>query len=114
MDADMYFEVLKAAFLPYVKNMQDFHFYWDSPLFWAGFMILYLILERGMAWNIGKAFFFCAITSSILLGATWLEKPLMDLFTVQGNAGFDPFILKVATVTAVSVVVMYFVFVDNS
>ncbi len=114
MDTNMYFEVLRAAFLPYVKSMQGFHFYYDNPLFWAGFMILYLILERGMAWNIGKAFFFCATISSILLGTTWLEKPLVDLFTVQEHSCFDPFILKVASVTAVSVVVFYFVFVDNS
>lgn len=111
---DMYFEVLKTAFLPYIKNIQDFHFYYDNPLFWAGFMVLYLILDRAAAWSVGKAFFFCAIISSILLGATWLEKPLVDLFTIQEHTGFDPFILKVATVTVISVVVMYFVFVDNS
>jgi len=111
---DMYFEVLKAAFLPYVKSMQGFHFYCDNLLFWAGFMVLYLILTRGVDWNIEKAFFFCAIIISILLGTTWLEKPLVDLFTVQEHAGFDPFILKAASVTAVSVVVFYFVFVDNS
>lgn len=111
---DMYYEVLKTAFLPYIKSIQGFHFYYDNPLFWVGFMILYLILEKGLYWNVGKAFFFCAIIASILLGTTWLEKPLIDMFTIQEHSGFDPFILKVASVTAVSVVVFYFVFVDNS
>ena len=111
---DMYYEVLKTAFLPYIKSIQGFHFYYDNPLFWAGFMILYLMLERAAAWSVGKAFFFCAIISSILLGTTWLERPLADLFTVQERSGFDPFILKAGSVTAISVVVLYFVFIDNS
>lgn len=110
----LYYEALKAAFLPYIKSIQEFHFYWDNLLFWAGFLVLYLILEIFRDWNRSKAFFFCAIIASILLSTTWLERPLIDMFTVQGHSCFDPFILKAASITVISVVVLYFVFVDNS
>ena len=110
----LYYETLKTAFLPYIKSIQDFHFYYNNPLFWVGFMVLYLILEIGVDWCISKAFFFCAINASVLLFATWLEKPIMEMFTMQGYpGGFDPFILKVATIAVVSIVTMYFVFIDN-
>ncbi len=79
-------------------------------------MVLYLILKIGRSWNQGKAFFFCISIASILLATTWLEKPLIDMFTVQGYAagGFDPFILKIASFTMISITIVYFVFVDNS
>ncbi len=78
-------------------------------------MVLYLMLEIGRSWSPGKAFFFCASVASILLGATWLERPLMGMFTIRGYAGgFDPFILKVASLVMISITIVYFVFVDNS
>jgi len=114
MNIVLYYEALKTTFLPYIKSIQDFHFYYNNPLFWAGFMVLYLILELGVDWRISKAFFFCAINASVLLFTTWLEKPIIKMFTIQGHSGgFDPFILKAAALTVVSVVIMYFVFVDN-
>jgi hypothetical protein len=116
MDMVLYIEVLKTTFLPYIKSIQSFHFYYTNPLFWVFFMVLYLILGIGRNWNQGKAFFFCISIASILLAATWLEKPLIDMFTVQGYAagGFDPFILKVASLVMISITIVYFVFVDNS
>ena len=114
MDMSLYYEALKTAFLPYIKSIQDFHFYYSNPLFWAGFMVLYLILEIGLDWRISKAFFFCAINASVLLFATWFEKPIIEMFTIKGvPGGFDPFILRVATLTVVSIVTMYFILVDN-
>ncbi len=116
MDMALYIEVLKTIFLPYIKSIQSFHFYYTNPLFWVFFMVLYLILGIGRNWNQGKAFFFCISIASILLATTWLEKPLIDMFTVQGYAagGFDPFILKVASLVMISITIVYFVFVDNS
>nr|MBU1328801.1 hypothetical protein [Candidatus Omnitrophota bacterium] len=116
MDIVLYIGSLKTVFLPYIKSIQSFHFYYNNPLFWVFFMVLYLILWIGRSWNRGKAFFFCISIASILLATTWLEKPLIDMFTVHGYAvgGFDPFILKVASLVMISIIVIYFVFVDNS
>ena len=78
-------------------------------------MALFLILEIGWSWGPGKSFFFCLTIASVLLGATWVEKPLIDIFSIQEHGGgFDPFILKVASLVAVSIIIVYFVFVDNS
>ncbi|MCX5693161.1 MAG: hypothetical protein NTX47_05730 [Candidatus Omnitrophica bacterium] len=106
-------EALKTAFLPYIKNIQDFHFYYNNPLLWAFFMVLYLLLEIGKGWSPGKAFFFCASIASILLGATQLAA---KTFTIQGYAAYsiDPFILKVASLILISLVIVYFVLIDNS
>ena len=111
MDMALYIEALKISFLPYVKSIQSFHFYYDNLLFWVFFMVLYLMLEIGRSWSPGKAFFFCISIASILLATTWLEKPLIDMFTVQGYAagGFDPFILKVASLVIISITIVYFV-----
>lgn len=115
MDINLALEALKTSFLTYIKNIQDYHFYYNNPLFWVFFMILYLILKIGISWNSGKAFFFCASIAFILLGTTWLEQPMIDMFTIRGySGGFDPFILKVASFVTVSITVIYFLFVDNS
>lgn len=111
MDMDLYIEVLKTTFLPYIKDIQGFHFYYNNPLLWVFFMVLYLILEIGRSWSPRKAFFFCVNIASILLGATWLEKPLIDMFT---KGVFNLFILKIFSLVMISIVVIYFVFVDNS
>ncbi len=78
-------------------------------------MVLFLVLEIGRSWNEGKAFFFCAIISSVLLGATRIEGPLIKIFTIKGyQGGFDPFILKMAVFIVIAVVIIYFVFIDDS
>jgi len=108
-------EVSKAAFLPYFKDIQNFNFYFHNPVFWVFFMILFLMLEIGRSWSPGKAFFFCTSIAFTLLGSKWIEKPMTDLFTIKGYpAGFDPFILRVAAFVVISVITIYFVFVDNS
>jgi len=115
MDINLTLEALKTSFLPYIKSIQSYHFYCNNLLFWVFFMVLYLILGIGRNWNQGKAFFFCVSIASILLATTWLEKPLINMFTIQGYAvgGFDPFILKVASLVMISIIIVYFVFVDN-
>ena len=108
-------EALKAAFQPYIKDILGFHFYYSNPLFWAFFMALYLFLEIRWSWSPGKAFLFCAIVSSILLGSTWIERPIIETFTIPGYTVYnlDPFILKVASLISISIVTVYFLFVDN-
>jgi hypothetical protein len=115
MSIIMVSEALKMAFLPYIKSIQDFHFYYNNPLFWAFFMVLYLFLEIGWNWSPGRAFLFCAIMVSILLGVTYIEKLIIKTFTVQGYTAYilDPFILKVASLILISMVTIYFLFVDN-
>jgi hypothetical protein len=115
MDAVVYIDVLKATFLPYFKDIQNFNFYFHNPIFWVFFMTLFLFLEIGRSWSPEKAFFFCTSIAFTLLGIKWIEKPMADFFTVQGYpSGFDPFILKIAALVIISVTVIYFVFIDNS
>jgi len=117
MDIAIYLETLKTAFLPYFKSIQDYHFYYDNLLFWALLLSLYLTLETWFNWSHNKAFFFCANISLVLLGSTWLEKPVMSVFAAAQEevmADFSLFILKVASLIILSLVVLYFVFVDNS
>lgn len=109
----LYTEVLKTSFLPYVKSIQGFHFYFNNPLFWAFFMILFLMLEIGWSWSQGKAFFFCLTIAMILLGTTWFEKFMMGAF-VNLNGAFDPFLIKVLSLIVISAVIVYFVLIDNS
>lgn len=115
MDTALYIEVLKTSFLPYVKDIQNFNFYFHNPVFWMFFMVLFLVLEIARSWSSGKAFFFCASIAFTLLGSKWIEKPTIALFTIHGYpAGFDPFILKMAVFVVISMITIYFVFVDNS
>jgi hypothetical protein len=116
MNVDIALEALKITFLPYIKSMQDFHFYYDNPMLWVFFMAVYLFLKAWRGWSHPKAFFYCASIIFVLLGATWIEKPLADIFTVPGYASsaFDPFILKMAILILTAVITVYFVFIDNS
>lgn len=115
MDQFLYIEMLKISFLPYFKDIQNFNFHFNNPVFWVFFMVLFLFLEIARSWSPGKAFFFCASIAFTLLGATWIEKPMTNFFTIHGYArGFDPFILKMACFVIISVTVIYFVFIDNS
>ena len=116
MSISIAIDTLKTIFLPYIKSIQDFHFYYNNPVLWISFMVLYLLLRIWRSWSHPKAFFYCAGITSVLLGATWIEKPIVRMFTIPGYAagGFDPFILKVAALILVSVITVYFVFIDNS
>jgi hypothetical protein len=109
-------DALKITFLPYIKSMQNFHFYYNNPMLWVFFMVLYLLLKTVRSWSHPKAFFYCAGITSVLLGVTWIEKPLAKIFTVPGYAAYsiDPFMLKMAALVLVSVITLYFVFIDNS
>ena len=114
MDAALCIEVLKTTSLPYIKDIQNFNFYFQNPVFWVFFMVLFLILEIARSWSPEKAFFFCTSIAFTLLGSKWIEKTMIDFFTIQGySAGFDPFILKIAAFVVISVITIYFVFVDN-
>ena len=115
MDAALCIEVLKTTFLPYFRDIQNFNFYFHNPVFWVFFMILFLMLEIGRSWSPGRAFFFCASIAFTLLGSKWIEKPTIGLFTIPGySAGFGPFILKIAAFVIIFLIVIYFVFIDNS
>jgi hypothetical protein len=116
MSVNIVLDTLKAAFFPYIKSIHSFHFYYNNPLVWVGFMILYLILEIGISWSPSKAFFFCVSVASILLGITWLERSLIKVFTIPGYEAYslDAFVLKIISLVLISIVIVYFVFVDNS
>jgi hypothetical protein len=109
-------EALKVTFLPYIKSMQDFHFYYDNPMLWVFFMVAYLFLKVWRGWSHPKAFFYCTSITFVLLGATWIEKPLVKIFTISGyeTSGFDPFILKMGALILIAVITVYFMFIDNS
>lgn len=78
-------------------------------------MVLFLMLEIGWSWSPGKAFSFCTIVAFTLLGSKWAEKPIVDFFTIQGySVVFDPFILKIAAFILISVITIYFVFIEDS
>lgn len=112
MSIIMVLDALKAVFLPYIKNIQDFHFYYNNPLVWVLFMVLYLWLERGRSWTPNKAFFFCAAITSVLLGATRLAA---KTFTIAGYAPYslDPLIINIASIVLISLIAVFFVFIDN-
>jgi len=113
MDIALYIEVLKTTFMPYIKSIQGFRFYYNNPLFWVFFMALFLALEIGRSWSVEKAFLFCVSAAAVLLGATWLERSIAETFVKPGES-FDPFIIRVFTFIAVSAVTIYFVMIDNS
>ena len=114
MDAVLYIDTLKTTFLPYIKDIQNFNFYFYNPVFWVFFMILFLMLEIIWSWSSGKAFLFCTSIAVTLLGSKWIEKPMMNFFTIQGySINLDPFIFKMAAFIIVFVIVIFFVFVDN-
>lgn len=111
-DMLFYLEVLKTTFMPYIKDIHSFHFYYNNPLFWVFFMVLYLILEIGRSWSPGKAFFFCIIIAMVLLGTTWFEIYIANTFVKPGET-FDPFIIRMLSLVMLSAVVLYFLLVDN-
>ena len=119
MDMDLYIEALKVSFLPYLKSIQGFHFYFDNPLFWVFFMALYLGLTIGWSWSGNKAFFYCAAIALILLDSTWFKNFMANSFVRPGEkigslAIFDPSMIKIMTLCAVSAATIYFVLIDNS
>ena len=113
MDMSVEIESLKTTFLPYIKNIQDFHFHYNNPLIWVFFMTVFLILVWFRGWSHRKAFSFCLTMSLILLGMTWMEKSIRGVF-VRPDESFDPFIIRVVSLVVISAVALYFAFIDNS
>ena len=113
MDMSIEIESLKTTFLPYIRSIQDFHFYYNNPLIWVFFMTVFLMLVWFRSWSHGKAFSFCLTTSLILLGMTWMEKSIRGAF-VRPDESFDPFIIRAVSLVVISVAVLYYAFIDNS
>jgi hypothetical protein len=113
MDIAPYIEILKTTFIPYIKDIHGFHFYFNNPLFWVFVMVLYLILEIGRSWSPGKAFFFCVSIAIVLLGATWFERLIAATFAAPGE-NFDPLLIRVLSLIILLVAILYFVLIDNS
>jgi len=111
-DVVFYLEVLKTTFMPYIKDIQGFHFYYNNPLFWVFFMVLYLILEIGRSWSPGKAFFFCVIIAIVLLSTTWFEMFIASTFVKPGET-FDPLIIRMLSLVMLSAIILYFLLIDN-
>ncbi|MDP2911812.1 MAG: hypothetical protein Q8N76_05730 [Candidatus Omnitrophota bacterium] len=106
-------ESLKTTFLPYVKSIQDFNFHYSNPLILVFFMTVFLMLVWFRGWSRRKAFFFCLTMSLILLSMTWAEKSIRGIF-VRPDESFDPFIIRVVSLVAISVTMLYYTFIDNS
>src|SRR3989338_8526424 len=101
MDIALYIETLKTTFLPYVKSIQDFHFYYDNPLLWLFFITLFFLLVWFRDWSRRRSFSFCLASALVLLTATWVEGSMAGAFSRAGES-FDPFIIRALFILALS------------
>lgn len=111
MDIQIDLNTLRPVFLPYINSLRDFHFSYRNPVFWLFLLIVCLILLR--FWQPKKTISFCLTIAVILLAATKIERIMAQALARQGGV-FDPFIIRIMLFIVVSIVGIYFVFIDNS
>lgn len=113
MDIAALSDTLKTTFLPHIKSIQSFHFYYNNPLLWISFIAVFFMLVWLRNWSRRKSFFFCSTIALLLLAVTTIERSMGSVFA-SGGEGFDPFIIRVIFFLTLSGAVLYFVFIDNS
>lgn len=101
---------LKAAFLPYLKQLKDFHFSASNPLFWISILILFFLLSG--SWGNRKSFSFCSIITVILLLTTQLEKVLADV--LAKTEIFDEFVVRLVSLFILSIFTIYYFFIKSN
>lgn len=108
MDADIYIEVLKTAFTPYLKSMRNFHFSFSNPLFLVFLLALLLILLRH--WGHEKSLSFCLIIAAVLCSTSTLEAFFIAGIRAYGQI-FDPLLLRLLALTIIGAISIGYLFV---
>lgn len=87
-----------------------FHFSFTNPLFWAGILLLFLVLLR--FWSRKKAFSFSLVTAALFLAATAIEEYTTQKVAALGGE-FDPLFARIALLAAMIFIACYYVFVRD-
>jgi len=103
-------EIIKIL-LPHFETLKRFQFTYDNPLFWAGLVLIFLILAWFWGWR--KSFSFCFLTGLILLGNTKLEAVVTEMVAKSWEI-FDPFILRAASLFVITIILVYYLFLKDS
>ena len=103
-------EIIKIL-LPHFEALKRFQFTYDNPLFWAGLVLIFLILA--WFWGYKKSFSFCFLIGLILLGTTKLEAVVTEMVAKSWET-FDPFILRAASSFVITIILVYYLFLKDS
>ncbi|MBU0759253.1 MAG: hypothetical protein KKC66_04575 [Candidatus Omnitrophica bacterium] len=105
------FQVIKEILMPYLEALKDLKFTYDNPLFWAGLIILFIVLSR--AWTRGSAFSFSFLIALILLGTTKLEALVADIMIKNGST-FDPLLIRIFSGFLIAIILVYYAFMKEA
>jgi len=103
-------EIIKIL-LPHFEALKRFQFTYDNPIFWAGLVLIFLILAWFWGWR--KSFSFCLLTGLILLGTTKLEIIITEMVVKSGET-FDPFIVRAGSLFVITIISVYYLFLKDS
>lgn len=104
-------EAIKEFLAPYLEMLKDLNFTYDNPLFWAGLIILFIILSR--SWHTGNAFLFLSLIALILLGTTKLEGLVADMLIKNGST-FGPLLIRLFSGFLIAIMFIYYAFVKEA
>jgi len=103
-------DVLGKLFSGYVEKISQYQFTANNPLFWAILVVLALMLTR--FWDIRKSFSFSLAVGVVLLATTKIEHSMMKALT-SANEFFDPIVIRLLSVIAITVIILYYVFIKT-
>ncbi|MGD9015397.1 MAG: hypothetical protein PVI33_05190 [Candidatus Omnitrophota bacterium] len=103
-------EVLKLTIALHLYSLRNFHFSLFNPVFWAGLLLLFLLLS--LIWKAKKAFSFCLILGIILLINTELENYLIGKFAKTGEM-FDPATFRLFPLAIIAFIFLAYLFLSK-
>jgi hypothetical protein len=104
------FEVIIDSLKPYYKPLRNCQFSYDNPLFWAGALLLFIVVSR--FWELKKSFSYCAILAVILLATSRTEVFVANLFSSPG-ATVDTTIIKFISAFFIAMLTIFYFFVKQ-
>ena len=93
-----------------LQKISQYQFTINNPVFWAILIVLALILTR--FWDIKKSFSFSIAIGIVLLATTKIEHIVVAAST-SANEFFDPIVIRILSVIAITLVVLYYIFIKT-
>lgn len=94
----------------YVEKISQYQFTVNNPVFWLMLIVIALVLMR--FWDLRKSFSFSIAIGAILLVTTKIEKAILEASS-RANEFFDPVIIRILSVIAITLVILYYIFIKT-
>jgi hypothetical protein len=105
-------EAIKEFLAPHFDSLKIFNFTYDNPLFWAGLIVLFIVLS--MFWTKGSSFSFSFLIGAILLGTTKIESLIAGMLVAENGAAFDPLLIRIFSGFVIAIIFVYYAFMKEA